>query len=1790
MQFSSARTFVYSLAFLFSASLLPQTHAQSLWNTASDGDWSNASNWSLGVPNGVADDAEINASGVPYIVTGDIDVTLNLLTLDSTDATLLLTSRNWTVNDKIQIDAGTLNLRGTTSVTGNVVNGGGSLHVLGAASGGHALISIDTLTNNGTLILDSIGGTWNSHLTGEMTNNGLLDIQIGAGGDRSFTGTMHNNGNVLVDQRFDIDGASVWNQNSGTITGNVLFAINTGSMNIDGGALSGQVVVNDGTINVLGTSTATGAVQSQGITQLAGTINDGLEITIQGASNGAHATGTTQAGFVNQGVLALESINGTWGSDFDATLGFTNGVNGTFEVRTGAGGSRDIVGDIVNQGIIDGSDAVYRQTSGSLALASGQLIGEVKVLNTSVNTTGSTTGDIKLHGNANTLSGTINSGLTVRVRGAGDGGHATTAVGSSLTNNGTLILDSINGTWGSHLTGEMTNNGLLDIQIGASGDRSFTGTMHNNGDVLVDQRFDIDGASVWNQNSGTITGNVLFAINTGSMNIDGGALSGQVVVNDGTINVLGTSTATGAVQSQGITQLAGTINDGLEITIQGASNGAHATGTTQAGFVNQGVLALESINGTWGSDFDATLGFTNGVNGTFEVRTGAGGSRDIVGDIVNQGIIDGTDAAYRQSSGSLALTSGQLIGEVKVLNTSVNTTGSTTGDIKLHGNANTLSGTINSGLTVRVRGAGDGGHATTAVGSSLTNNGTLILDAINSTWGSNLTGEMTNNGLLEVQIGTGGGGGRSFTGTMNNNGDVLVDQRFDINGASVWNQNSGTITGNGLFAINAGTMNIDGGALSGQVVVDDGTINVLGTSTATGAVQARGITQLTGTINDGLEITVQGSSNGAHANITTVGTLNNAGRIVFESRDSSWGSNLSGSLLNMATGLVEVNVGTGGSRNLGFTLDNDGEFLFRANANLGIAGSAHENRGTLTLESARLDLVGDTFENSDLLDGYGILDLNNSVVFSNSGLVDAHDGTLEILGTPTNYDTGTNTLTGGSYRAQAAATLKFTNADIDTNQAEIILDGIDSAIVNQSNVDALADLSINDTGAALRIVGGRDFTTTADLTNRGEIELGGGVFDANSIANTVNGSIVGFGTVTPRPNNLGAIQATGGTLALAAGVHGLGTLEATAGSTLDISAATNDSNTRQLTLRNTGTLALGNKNISVVHDYFNENAGTGNAFDPRNGVTGSGSVNSGVSKTQTLSGDVTGGSTTTPSLALGAVRIGVAGQNTTTGSFSINNPAGGPMLRGAIKSSGNGANLAGESQLSITGGPRNFGPIAASGHSEDFEIAFTGSTPGSVSRKVALVNNFDNIAGQLVTVTAEAFNPAVPNITPDPIALGDFHVGATAQQAISIANNAPAGAFSESLVANATAAGAQVSITGGPSVSVAAGGSNSSIGVAVNTSTAGAKNGNANIARSSTGATGLADLNLGTQPIPVSASVYRFAQPTILNAQPVDFGIVHVGDTISPVGVAIKNNASADGFSERLDASFTGSSAGLLTSGSVNNLAAGSSNSAMTLSLNTTTAGVRDGQATVAFVSDGSGVNTLGQTPLGTTDVQVTATVNNFANPALSQVSGDGSLVSTGINEFTLDFGVLDLNAGALAANFEVLNDVSGPADTLAGTWSLAAADFSLSGFNSFNNIAAGNALDALQIGLSSATPGAFSGSLTLSPRSENASGFSGSLDDITLLVQGIVASPADFNEDGSVDGSDLNQWESDFGVNADSDSDNDLDSDGGDFLAWQRQFTGNASLVTASTGVPEPSSLLLSAMACIGVFLRRNR
>ncbi len=99
--------------------------------------------------------------------------------------------------------------------------------------------------------------------------------------------------------------------------------------------------------------------------------------------------------------------------------------------------------------------------------------------------------------------------------------------------------------------------------------------------------------------------------------------------------------------------------------------------------------------------------------------------------------------------------------------------------------------------------------------------------------------------------------------------------------------------------------------------------------------------------------------------------------------------------------------------------------------------------------------------------------------------------------------------------------------------------------------------------------------------------------------------------------------------------------------------------------------------------------------------------------------------------------------------------------------------------------------------------------------------------------------------------------------------------------------------------------------------------------------------------------------------------------------------------------------------------------------------------------------------------------------------------------------------------------------------------------------------------------------------------------DDAQLYTAGVLAvAPtftADFDDDGDVDGADLNQWQGDFGENNLSDADNDGDSDGDDFLAWQRQLGSGAPGVAAVQAVPEPGGLALILLAGCGFALVRQ-
>jgi len=99
----------------------------------------------------------------------------------------------------------------------------------------------------------------------------------------------------------------------------------------------------------------------------------------------------------------------------------------------------------------------------------------------------------------------------------------------------------------------------------------------------------------------------------------------------------------------------------------------------------------------------------------------------------------------------------------------------------------------------------------------------------------------------------------------------------------------------------------------------------------------------------------------------------------------------------------------------------------------------------------------------------------------------------------------------------------------------------------------------------------------------------------------------------------------------------------------------------------------------------------------------------------------------------------------------------------------------------------------------------------------------------------------------------------------------------------------------------------------------------------------------------------------------------------------------------------------------------------------------------------------------------------------------------------------------------------------------------------------------------------------------------------VTLSVVSGGDLAADFDNDGDVDGADLNAWKGGFGTagsasKANGDSDGDLDVDGADFLTWQRQLGGGGVSAAAAAAVPEPASGSLSVLAVLLLGTSRRR
>jgi hypothetical protein len=274
--------------------------------------------------------------------------------------------------------------------------------------------------------------------------------------------------------------------------------------------------------------------------------------------------------------------------------------------------------------------------------------------------------------------------------------------------------------------------------------------------------------------------------------------------------------------------------------------------------------------------------------------------------------------------------------------------------------------------------------------------------------------------------------------------------------------------------------------------------------------------------------------------------------------------------------------------------------------------------------------------------------------------------------------------------------------------------------------------------------------------------------------------------------------------------------------------------------------------------------------------------------------------------------------------------------------------------------------------------------------------------------------------------------------------------------------------------------------------------------------TSATNVNLGTPATSgstsgVTVNVYNPAAANTLST-PINLGTVLKGTSLSQA-LSITNTAPSGGFSEKLDATFGTLTGGATTnSGSISLLAAGGTSTAMSVGLDSLTAGGKSGSVQVNFASNGDGTSGLAPLALDPQTVSLTATV---LDPAVASFTSG----STATTSLLLDFGSVNQNASVSPLGFSLLNLTQ----TIGYTADLALLSIGQTdptgplstNLSVFNTLLAGGS-NGYTASFSTATLGSFSNVYTLTFKSSNAGTAyaSDTPQTLTLTVQGVIIVP----------------------------------------------------------------------------------
>jgi hypothetical protein len=497
-------------------------HAQvvnDFWGGNASTSYGNAANWTNGIvpnngtPAGTTYNVFItNTMGNLGAVTNGFSPTISSLTVGTATGSLnfLTVSDNnsLTIAGGPIVNFGQLNLNSAGSTTQLVISGsvslsgGGTLSMSNQsgnqilAASGSTLTNVDNLiqgsgtigvNGNLTLVNQALGEIVANQLTAlninasNVTNSGLIEA-IGGGTLNLLSVVNNSNGSIQ-----SVGAGSVVDLAGSAISGGTLTTTSGGVMNSGNSILSGVTISSGSTLSVQSsTATLQGTVVNNGTIAISSAVGSSAVLIDNGAT--LNNTGGGVITMTNQLENSIQGNGGTLINDTGDTIqGSGNiGVNGESLA-------------VINKGTIDANQSIPLTiavsvpvtNTGTLEATAG---GTLAILST-INNAGGTIESVGAGSVVNLSGGVINGGtLTTTSGGAMYSGGGTldgvtitagstvttqdstsTSLQQTITNNGTILVNSVGGSTALLIDGSVTVNGTGSITMSNQSSNSIDG-------------------------------------------------------------------------------------------------------------------------------------------------------------------------------------------------------------------------------------------------------------------------------------------------------------------------------------------------------------------------------------------------------------------------------------------------------------------------------------------------------------------------------------------------------------------------------------------------------------------------------------------------------------------------------------------------------------------------------------------------------------------------------------------------------------------------------------------------------------------------------------------------------------------------------------------------------------------------------------------------------------------------------------------------------------------------------------------------------------------------------------------------------------------------------------------------------------------------------------------------------------------------------------------------------------------------------------------------------------------